>query len=59
MGLLNCSGVKDIIAWCQIIAGGSHQDSAMYRIIYNALGKELLMKFFQSLKGMIAIPDMI
>ena len=50
MGLLNCSGVKDIIAWCQIIAGGSHQDSAMYRIIYNALGERIAYEIFSKFK---------
>ena len=50
MGLLNCSGVKDIIAWCQIIAGGSHQDSAMYRIIYNALGERSACEIFSKFK---------
>ena len=50
MGLLNCSGVKDIIAWCQVIAGGSHQDSAMYRIIYNALGKRIAYEIFSKFK---------
>ena len=51
MGLLNCSGVKDIIAWCQVIAGGSHQDSAMYRIIYNALGKRIAYEIFSKFKS--------
>ena len=50
MGLLNCSGVKDIIAWCQVIAGGSHQDSAMYRIIYNALGERIAYEIFSKFK---------
>ena len=50
MGLLNCSGVRDIIAWCQIIAGGSHQDSAMYRIIYNALGERIAYEIFSKFK---------
>ena len=50
MGLLNCSGVKDIIAWCQVIADGSHQDSAMYRIIYNNLGKKFAYEIFSKFK---------
>ena len=50
MGLLNCSGVKDIIAWCQVIAGGSHQDSAMYRIIYNVLGERIAYEIFSKFK---------
>ena len=50
MGLLNCSRVKDIIAWCQVIADGSHQDSAMYRIIYNNLGKKFAYEIFSKFK---------
>ena len=50
MGLLNCSGVKDVIAWCQVTAGGSHQDSAMYRIIYNALGERIAYEIFSKFK---------
>ena len=46
----NCSGVKDIIAWCQVIAGGSHQDSAMYRIIYNSLGERNAYEIFSKFK---------
>ena len=33
MGLFHISAVRDIIAWCQVIASGSFQDSALYRII--------------------------
>ena len=50
MGLLNCSGVKDIIAWCQVIADGSHQDSAMYRIIYNNLGEKFAYEISSKFK---------
>ncbi len=38
MGLFNCSGVRDIIAWCQLVSRGTFQDSALYRIIKNACG---------------------
>ena len=50
MGLLNCSGVRDIMAWCQVTAGGSHQDSALYRIIYNALGDRIAYEIFSKFK---------
>ena len=35
LGLLNCSLVRDILSWCQLICGGTYQDSALYRIIEN------------------------
>ena len=38
MGLFNCSGVRDIIAWCQLVSGGTYQDSALYRLIQNECG---------------------
>ena len=38
MGLFNCSGVRDIIAWCQLVSRGTFQDSALYRIIKNECG---------------------
>ena len=38
MGLFNCSGVRDIIAWCQLVSGGTYQDSALFRLIQNECG---------------------
>ena len=38
MGLFNCSGVRDILAWCQLVSGGTYQDSALYRLIENECG---------------------
>ncbi len=38
MGLFNCAGVRDIIAWCQLVSRGTFQDSALYRIIKNECG---------------------
>ncbi len=32
-GLFNCKEIRDILAWCQVIAEGTYQDSALYRII--------------------------
>ena len=49
-GALELFRVKDIIAWCQVTAGGSHQDSAMYRIIYNALGERIAYEIFSKFK---------
>ena len=46
MGLFNCSGVRDIIAWCQIISGGSFQDSAIYRITEQICGYEITHEIF-------------
>ena len=40
MGLFNCAGVRDIIAWCQLVSRGTFQDSSLYRIIRNTCGYE-------------------
>ena len=48
MGLFNCSRVKDIMAWCQIISGGSYQDSATYRIIKQIYGSEVAYDIFSN-----------
>ena len=34
----NISSIRDIIAWCQVIGNGTHQDSALYRIFDKQCG---------------------
>ncbi len=45
-GLFNCSGVRDIIAWCQLVSGGSFQDSALFRIIKRECGYKTAHNIF-------------
>ncbi len=46
MGLFNCSGVKDIVAWCQLVSGGTFQDSALFRLIVNKCGYKIAHMIF-------------
>jgi DNA helicase-2/ATP-dependent DNA helicase PcrA len=44
----NISSIRDIIAWCQVIGNGTHQDSALYRIIEKRCGYETAHSLFHS-----------
>ncbi|MBT5224016.1 MAG: ATP-dependent helicase, partial [Candidatus Marinimicrobia bacterium] len=44
----NISSIRDIIAWCQVIGNGTHQDSALYRIFEKQCGYETAHSLFHS-----------
>lgn len=44
----NISSIRDIIAWCQVIGNGTHQDSALYRIVEKRCGYETAHSLFHS-----------
>lgn len=51
MSLLNCSVVKDIMAWCQVISRGTYQDSAIFRIFQTQFGYEVTHNIFKKCKN--------
>ena len=56
MGLFHISAVRDIISWCQVIAGGSFQDSALYRIIEKESDYETVHLLYSSFNNRDATP---
>ena len=55
MGLFHISAVRDIIAWCQLIASGSFQDSALYRIIEKESDYETVHLIYASFNNLSLI----
>jgi len=47
-GFFSVSLVRDLIAWCQVIGGGSYQDTALFRIIEQNCGYKAAHKIFSA-----------
>jgi len=50
-GLFSIKEVRDVIAWAQVIANGSHRESALYRIIEQKCGYETAHNVYSKFQG--------
>ncbi len=55
-GFFEISEIRTIVAWCQVVGGGKHQESALYRLVQTAAGEKAAFELFSRFNWKEATP---